>query len=178
MTQAWTQFSRLVRRVNSLLAYLSAFLIITCTLVLCYEVLTRYVIQVSNDWVIEMCIFMLIGATFLAAGRTQMDRAHVGIELLDEMLAPNAKRWRVLFGDVLSFLFCAFIAVLSWEFFYEAYAEGWDSGSTWAPKLWVPYSLMAAGLTTLSLEFLIQVVEGVKGHPPAISTKASAAIEE
>jgi len=158
---AWRLFSGTVRKVNELMAYLSAFLILACTLVLVYEVVTRYVIHVSNDWVIELSIFMLIAATFLAAAHTQRERAHVGIEVLDEVMSAKWNRWRYIFGDVLSMLFCALIAYLSWVYWHEAWDGGWETSSTWAPKLWIPYFFMALGMTLLVLQYVVQVVEDV-----------------
>jgi TRAP-type C4-dicarboxylate transport system permease small subunit len=158
---AWRLFSGTVRKVNELMAYLSAALILVCTLVLVYEVVTRYVIQVSNDWVIELSIFMLIAATFLAAAHTQRERAHVGIEVLDEVMSAKWNRWRYIFGDVASTLFCALIAYLSWVYWHEAWEEGWETSSTWAPKLWIPYFFMALGMTLLVLQYVVQVVEDV-----------------
>lgn len=158
---AWRLFSGTVRKVNELMAYLSAFLILACTLVLVYEVVTRYVIHVSNDWVIELSIFMLIAATFLAAAHTQRERAHVGIEVLDEVMSAKWNRWRYIFGDVLSMAFCALIAYLSWVYWHEAWEGGWETSSTWAPKLWIPYFFMALGMTLLVLQYVVQVVEDV-----------------
>lgn len=158
---AWRAFSRTVKGFNALMAYLSALLILACTLVLVYEVVTRYVIHVSNDWVIELSIFMLIAATFLAAAHTQRERAHVGIEVLDEVMSAKWNRWRYLFGDLLSMLFCALIAYLSWVYWHEAWEEGWETSSTWAPKLWIPYFFMAFGMSLLVLQYIVQVVEDV-----------------
>ena len=160
---AWRFISGSVRGINKLMAYLSALLIVACALVLMYEVITRYVISHSNDWVIELCVFMLIAATFMAAAHTQNDRAHVGIEVLDEVMSAKATRWRLLFGDMLSLGFCVIVAFLSWEFFYEAWEQGWDSGSTWGPKLWIPYVFMALGMSLLSLQFVVQIIEGFAG---------------
>lgn len=158
---AWRAFSRTVKGFNALMAYLSALLILACTLVLVYEVVTRYVIHVSNDWVIELSIFMLIAATFLTAAHTQRERAHVGIEVLDEVMSAKWNRWRYLFGDLLSMLFCALIAYLSWVYWHEAWEEGWETSSTWAPKLWIPYFFMAFGMSLLVLQYIVQVVEDV-----------------
>ena len=158
---AWRAFSRTVKGFNALMAYLSALLILACTLVLVYEVVTRYVIHVSNDWVIELSIFMLIAATFLAAAHTQRERGHVGIEVLDEVMSAKWNRWRYLFGDLLSMLFCALIAYLSWVYWHEAWEEGWETSSTWAPKLWIPYFFMAFGMSLLVLQYIVQVVEDV-----------------
>lgn len=146
---------------NRLMAILSAFLIFGTTMVLVYEVLTRYIFKVTNDWVIELCIFLLIAATFLSAGYTQAERGHVGIEVLDEVLSPFWNRVRRVLGDFLSLLVVAFIARNAWTYTFIANDEGWRTGSTWAPALWIPYSLMGFGLTTLALQMLVQIVEGL-----------------
>lgn len=155
----WRAFSGSIKWCNKLMAYASALLIVACALVLVYEVVTRYVLSISNDWVIELSIFMLISATFLAAAQTQRERAHVGIEVLDEVMAAKWNRWRYLLSDLLSVLFCAFVAYQAWIYWHEAWDQGWESNSSWAPKMWIPYFFMAFGMSLLSLELLVQIVE-------------------
>ena len=67
-------------------------------------------------------------------------------------------RWRLFFVDIATFLFCAFFAWKSWLLLEEAIVEGYRSSSTWQPPLWIPYSLMAAGMTLLSIQVLFQVI--------------------
>jgi TRAP-type C4-dicarboxylate transport system permease small subunit len=122
----WRLFSGTVRGFNQLMAYLSALLILICSLVLVYEVVTRYILNISNDWVIELSIFMLIAATFLAAAHTQRERGHVGIEILDEVMSKRASRIRLLLGDILSMLFCGLVAYLSAVYCHEALGPGLD----------------------------------------------------
>ncbi|KJS78753.1 MAG: C4-dicarboxylate ABC transporter [Pseudomonas sp. BICA1-14] len=157
--KTWYYFSEAIKRCNAGMAYVSALLIVACTLVLVYEVVTRYLLKISNDWVIELSIFMLISATFLAAAQTQRERAHVGIEVLDEVMSAKWNRWRYLLGDVLSMLFCAFVAYQSWLYWHEAWDGGWESSSAWAPKLWIPYIFMAIGMSLLTLQFVVQIIE-------------------
>lgn len=165
-------------RFNRSMAVLSALLILAATVVLTYEVFTRYFLQSANDWVIELCIYMLIASTFLAAAYTQAERAHVGIEVMDEVLSPGWNRVRRLLGDALSLLVVGFIARNAWHFAIEAYSGDWATSSTWAPPLWIPYALMGFGLTTLSLQLITQIIDGLgnvaskaagQAHPSALA---------
>ena len=66
------------------------------------------------------------------------------------------RHWNLV--DAASFLFCAYFAWKSWLLLLEAWTEGFRSGSTWAPPLWIPYSLMTIGMMLLSLQILLQLV--------------------
>jgi TRAP-type C4-dicarboxylate transport system permease small subunit len=69
---------------------------------------------------------------------------------------------RQIVVDAASFVFCAYFAWKSWLLLLEAWVEGFHSGSTWGPPLWIPYSLMTVGMLLLSLQILLQVVHGLR----------------
>lgn len=158
---AWRRFAWLVRQFNTVTGYLSAVTIVITSVVVCYGVIMRYVFSSPLDWGLELSIFLLIIATFMSAGYTQLQRGHVTIEVLEHVLSARANRWRYLIGDILSLLFCVFVAWNAWEYFHEAYSDGWVTESTWAPKMWIPYLFMAVGMSALSLQLLVQIVEAV-----------------
>ena len=70
------------------------------------------------------------------------------------MLPPHVNRVRLIVVDILSFAFCAFFALKAWTLLHEAIVDNFHSGSTWGPPLWVPYSLMTAGMALLDVTII------------------------
>lgn len=147
-----------VDKINALLAVLSAIAIAAAGGVLTWEVMGRYFFAIPSDWQDELSTFLLIGATFGAAGWIQSKRGHVAIDALTHVLPRVIDEVRRLVADGLSFLFVAFFAWKSWALFYEAWDEGHTTPSAWGPPIWIPYVCMALGMSLLSLQLLLQVV--------------------
>lgn len=142
-----------------------ALLVTSC--ILTYSVVVRYFFHQPTDWQDEASVFMLVGVIFLCSAYVQSLRGHIGIEALAGMLSPLANKVRMFIVDVASLLFCAFFTWKSWALFHEAWAEGQTTSSTFAPPLWIPYSLMALGMTMLTLQLLVQVLVRITGTVPA-----------
>ena len=129
--------------------------------ILTYSVAARYFFKVPTEWQDETAIFLLIGATFFSGAFVQSHRGHVGVEAIAELLGPRANRFRMMFVEAISFAFCAFFAWKSWTLVAEALHEGHSSNSTWGPPLWIPYSLMAAGMTLLTLQLALELTSRI-----------------
>jgi TRAP-type C4-dicarboxylate transport system permease small subunit len=154
-------------RFNSLLLKLSMFAIVLTALVLTYSVVTRYFFKAPTDWQDEASVFMLVGVTFFCTAWVQSSRGHIGIEALASVLPPKVNALRLFLVDVLSFLFCAFFSWKSWALFHEAWVDGQTTSSTFAPPLWIPYAMMAAGMSLLTLQILVQLFMHLTGKRSA-----------
>ena len=157
-------FSLLLDRFNSLLLRLSMAAMILTALILTYSVVSRYFFNVPTDWQDEAAVFMLVGVTFLCTGYVQSYRGHIGIEALSSLLSPKANAIRLFIVDAVSCLFCAFFSWKSWALFHEAWVDGMTTSSTFAPPLWIPYAMMAFGMSILTLQILVQVLTHVTNN--------------
>ena len=158
--------------VNRVMVFLGMVALVLAACVLTYSVVSRHVFQASTDWQDEAAVFCLVGATFMCGAFVQSRRGHVGIEAIAGMLPPSFNALRLVLVDLLSTVFCSFFSWKSWTLFHEAWAEGQTTSSSWAPPLWIPYSMMAAGMSLLALQLVIQLSASINAmlHKPAGDT--------
>ena len=152
---------------NRALLLLSMVALVVTALVLTYSVVSRYFFKLPTDWQDEASVFMLVGVTFFCAAYVQSLRGHIGIEALAGLLPARVNAARMLLVDALSLLFCGFFSWKSWTLFHEAFRDGQTTSSTFAPPLWIPYGMMAFGMTLLSVQIALQVLTRVTNRTAA-----------
>ena len=149
---------KLFDRLDRAIVILSAIALLVASCVLTYSVVLRYFSPQPTDWQDEFSVFLLIGVTFMSASWVQSQRGHIGIEAISAVLPPRIDRLRLRIVDAASALFCAFFAWKSWTLLHEAWVDDYVSSSSWAPPLWIPYLLMALGMSLLTMKILVQLV--------------------
>ena len=154
-------FERFIAPVNYVVTIISSIALVVAAFVLSYSVASRYFFHFSTDWQDEFSVFLIVGAVFMSGAAVQARRGHVAIEAFSTLLSPRANRIRLFLVDVASLAFCAFFAWKSWILLHEAIVEGYRTGSTWQPPLWIPYSLMTCGMVLLSIQVALQVANHI-----------------
>ncbi|MFS2116685.1 TRAP transporter small permease, partial [Herbaspirillum frisingense] len=162
---AW--LAAFLRGYHRVAVFLGMIALLVTSCILTYSVVVRYFFHQPTDWQDEASVFMLVGVIFLCSAYVQSLRGHIGIEALAGMLSPLANKVRMFIVDLVSLAFCAFFTWKSWALFHEAWVEGQTTSSTFAPPLWIPYSLMALGMSMLTLQLLVQVLVRITGTVPA-----------
>ncbi|MGZ5238647.1 MAG: TRAP transporter small permease [Caldimonas sp.] len=153
--------ARALALANRAMVGLGMLALLVASVVLTSSVLSRYFLKASTDWQDETAVFLLVGATFLAGAFVQSIRGHVGIEAVASILPRSIDAARRIGVDALGLAFCALFAWKSWTLLRDAWVDGMTTNSTWGPPLWIPYFLMALGMTLLALQLLVQLVAGV-----------------
>jgi len=147
--------SRGLAALNRAILMVSMGALVLAALILSTGVVLRYFFQTATDWQDEAAVFLLVGATFLCGAHVQSLGGHVAIDALGGVLSARVNHLRRVLVDAVSAAFCAFFAWKSWTLCHEAWAEKQTTSSTWAPPLWIPYSLMALGMTLLTLQLVV-----------------------
>ena len=151
------RLTQLMTWVNNRIMVVATVAMLAAALVLTLGVLLRYFLKVPTDWQDETAVFLIVGSIFMCGAYVQSYRGHVGIEAVAAILPAAVNRVRALLVDIGSFAFCAFFSWKCWTLLYEAVHDGQVTGSSFAPPLWIPYGLMASGMTLLALQLLLQI---------------------
>jgi len=154
---ALAPFARVLVFANLWIVRAGSVALVAAAAILTYSVVSRYFFKAATDWQDEAAVFCIVGAVFTASAYVQSHRGHIGIGFLASLLSPAANRVRALLVDVASLAFCAFFSWKSWSLWHEAYVDKQTTTSAWAPPLWIPYALMACGMTLLALQIALQV---------------------
>jgi TRAP-type mannitol/chloroaromatic compound transport system permease small subunit len=113
----------LVDRISTWVGQLFAWLIVALTLLICWEVFSRYVLNTPHGWVLDAQI-ILYGTLFMMAGAyTLAKNNHVRGDVLYGFFKPSTQAWVDLILYILFFLPGVFaMAWAGWTFAADAVA--------------------------------------------------------
>ena len=119
----------------------------------CYEVLTRYFLNVATDWANDTFSNILCITIFAMVPHATRKGQHISISLLVEM-APQLKRPLHIWTGLLGFAICLFVAWMSLEENLRQVAlEIVTEQNRPIPKVWMS-SFITFGFAGASLYFL------------------------
>jgi len=111
-----------LERVSERFGQLSAWLVLTMTVIIVYDVGMRYIFQQGSvalqelEWHLFALIFLL-GAAY-----TLKHDSHVRLEIFYQHYSPRQKAWLEILGSLLLLLpFCVVVITASWPFVANAF---------------------------------------------------------
>ena len=118
--------------------------------VLTLSVILRYFLKVPTDWQDEVAVFLLVGVHLHVRCLCPVPARPCRHRGAGQLLLPKAPiAVRRILVDCVSFAFCGFFSWKSWAMLHEALVGGHDHVVDWAPPLWIPYGLMAVGMSLI-----------------------------
>lgn len=161
MVKAYIQ---VVGNLSRALAVVSTAMIIAAMLVVCQMILMRYVFRQPTIWQTDFVVFSATAAMFIGAPYVLLKGGHVGVDVVEMLLADRARARLRLVGSFLGLLFCLLMFVATWIQFHEAWLGNWKHSSVWAPPLWIPLLSLPVGFAMLCLQYIAQILAQLSGE--------------
>jgi TRAP-type C4-dicarboxylate transport system permease small subunit len=146
------RFVRAIGVISRLCGYFAAGLIGIGVVVVCHMVFVRHVLNQNTIWQTDFVTYCLIAATFVGSPFVLTSRGHVNVDILPLYAPPRPRWWLALFAGSVTLAFAITMAVLTFQFWKEAWDNSWVSDTMWRARLWIPYSSMPVGLGILALQ--------------------------
>lgn len=152
----WNLISKLNKYVAIVSAILAVILLFLACLVVTEMVFIRYILNGSTIWQTEFIVFSIVGSTLLGGPYVFLTNGHVNVDIVQNALGKG--KWIVeILSNLISFIFIIVLTISSWEYFLEAFNEGWLTESAWAPPLWIPLLSLVIGMFGLSFQVLLNL---------------------
>jgi len=155
-------YVRVMRAISQLCGFVAAGMIAAGVIVVCEMVIVRYVFGESTIWQTDFTTYCLIAATFVGSPYVLMTRGHVNVDVLPHYLGSKARLRLAFASSAVTIAFAVMLAVLTGNFWMEAWEQRWVSDTMWRARLWIPYSSMPIGLTLLTLQAIADLIQLVK----------------
>jgi TRAP-type C4-dicarboxylate transport system permease small subunit len=159
-------FIRGVRLLSQACGVVAATLTALAVVVVCQMVFVRYVLNETTIWQTDFVTFSLVAATFIGAPYVLLTKGHVNVDVLPLYVGQHARWWLALVAIGISLAFALVMAVLTFQFWLEAWENNWRSESMWRARLWIPYMAMPIGLGVLTLQYVVDLINLVTGREP------------
>lgn len=104
--------SKIKNGMNWLLSRIAAVLLVAMTLLVIYQVFTRYVLNNPSAFTEEVVRYLLMWTGFIGAAYAFSVRGHMALVFLRDKLPENRKKILVTLTDLLVFLFALFVMVI------------------------------------------------------------------
>ncbi len=154
--------SQLIDWVNRKVGESIKWLILLVTLVSAGNALSRKLLNISSNGLLEIQWY-LFGAVFLlGAGYTLLTNSHVRIDVLASRFGSHTQAWIDLLGYSLFTLpLVGFMMWYGWDFAYQSFLVNEYSADPGGLLRWPAKALIAAGFGLLGLQVISEMIKKI-----------------
>lgn len=144
--------------VNNFMAFLAGWLILVITIISCYGVFTRYVLEDPDTWSFSVSAYLLCFVIFFALSSALQQGIHVRVDILKELFPGRIARYARIVSDLACLAFLWVFFNQTWKVFYDSFSRGRIDETTlawpiaaiqWAMPLGVALTLVTQAIMLL-----------------------------
>lgn len=152
-------------RLNLWMASAAGWLVLVITVITCYGVFMRYVMNRPDTWSFPVSAYLLSFVVFLAVSNALQEQIHVRVDLLYEWFPGRVARWAGVLADAASVGFLWLVALQTWEVFHESWSQGRTDETTLGWQVAAVQWVMPLGAVFLFLTQLLMTASRLLDKP-------------
>ena len=143
---------RFISRVNRVACLVAGSLTLVIGLIVCYGVVTRYILNRPIGWGEEVSTYLMIWAAFLGAGYTMQMDGHIGVDVITRKLPGKIQDRLAHAKDLGGILFLALLAVKGFADCALSVRLGETSISELSIPMFIPQLAVPVGSILVALQ--------------------------
>ena len=100
------------KALNHIMNVLAGGSLIVMTLLTCWQVFTRYVLNNPSTWSEELVGYLFAWASLVGASLITGERGHMNIPVVVELMPAGAQKFFAIFGEIIAMAFSAVVLIL------------------------------------------------------------------
>ena len=100
------------KALNHIMNVLAGGSLIVMTLLTCWQVFTRYVLNNPSTWSEELVGYLFAWASLFGASLITGERGHMNIPVVVDLMPAGAQKFFAIFGEIIAMSFSAVILIL------------------------------------------------------------------
>lgn len=170
MHQALTQAAGWFDSLNRCLAAVACALLVLITLAICTEILTRWLFDISNLWLVEMSEITLLYITFLGAAWVLGKDRHVTLDVVLNSIGDAGRRRLHIMLSIVGALTCFVITWFGIAIMIDQFQNDIREPTMMAPRTFWITAVIPFGFFLLGIQFLRRAVRSALGLALAIDS--------
>ncbi len=139
-------------------SFVSALMVIVVSIMLCYEVIARFVFNSPTIWAQDYSVLAQVWFTYLAMGYALRRGDMIRITIVLDAVRPALRSVMNRLSSLVILIVCCFICVLQYEVLMESIATGRKQPTMLALPLYLVEFPVLLGFFILGLQAMVQTI--------------------
>jgi len=158
MRKTLQALGKAIDRASDFGGYLSALIVLAIAFAIVYEIVMRALFRMPTKWVVEYSTYGVIASAFLGAAYLDKGNKHICMDLILSRLSERARVTLEFFTRILGIAICGILSTFTIKMVMNSIKYSTISTSILRTPMYVPESIMAAGVILLTLQFIKNTV--------------------
>lgn len=151
-----------IEKINTWLAMVSSWTLLGMTLIVGFEVLSRYLLNEPTIWAWDVNVQLMLLLLMLGVAEVYRRDAHVRVDVFTAALSPRARAALDIIYAPVFFFVSGIIVWTCWVYFLDSYTRGQTASTIFAPPLYPIKFTLPLGGAMLLLQGIVKLIRDLQ----------------